>query len=102
MADLFDDLKTGLEQAIDYERGKGTAKVTTFVIPPIKKYNSTEVKTVRNKAGMTQTVFADYLGVSKKTVEAWERGRSAPAGPACRLIEMLDNNKTTNPFILAK
>lgn len=102
MADLFDDLKTGLEQAIDYERGRGKAKVTTYIIPPVKKYSSAEVKTVRNKAGMTQTVFADYLGVSRKTVEAWERGRSAPAGPACRLIEMLEENKAANPFILAK
>ena len=99
MSKLFEDLKTGLEQAIEYERGNGEAKVTTYVIMPVKKYTSSDVKSVRNKAGMTQTVFADYLGVSKKTVEAWERGRSAPAGPACRLIEMLENNKDENPFI---
>ena len=42
---------------------------------------------------MTQNVFANYMGVSVKTVEAWERGTNHPVGPACRLISMLENQK---------
>lgn len=51
---------------------------------------------IRNKAGMTQTVFAEYMGVSKKTVEVWECGRTHPTGPAFRLLDILSEGKETN------
>lgn len=38
---------------------------------------------------MTQVIFAQILGVSKKTVEAWEAGINSPNGPAKRIIGML-------------
>ena len=37
---------------------------------------------------MTQAIFAAYMGVSKKTVEAWESGHNHPAGAACRLLSI--------------
>lgn len=40
---LSEDLKTGLEQAIEYERGNGEAKVTTYVMPA-KDNNSLDGK----------------------------------------------------------
>ena len=89
MSSLFDDLQEGLQEAIDYEKGLGSAKTTTYVIAPIKKYTNEEIKKVRNRAGMTQTVFANYMGVSKKTVEAWELGRTHPTVPAYRLLDIL-------------
>jgi putative transcriptional regulator len=93
MNSLFEDLKTGLEEAIDYEKGVGKAKSRTLIIDPVKKYNNEEIKEIRNRSGMTQEVFARYLGVSKKTVEAWELGRTHPTGPAFRLINILDQGK---------
>lgn len=52
---------------------------------------------------MTQSVFAAYMGVSKKTVEAWEGGRTHPSGSAFRLLEMLasDELEETN-YVVAK
>jgi putative transcriptional regulator len=38
---------------------------------------------------MTQGMFAMTIGVSKKTVESWEKGRYMPDGAARRLITML-------------
>lgn len=64
MSSLFEDLQEGLNQAIAYERGKGKAKVKTLMIMPVKKYTNEEIRAIRNKSGMTQTVFADYMGVS--------------------------------------
>lgn len=93
MSSLFEDLKNGLQEAIDYEKGSGTAKTYTLVIDPVKKYSNTQIKAIRNRAGMTQSVFANYLGVSKKTVEAWELGRTHPTGPAYRLINILEQGK---------
>ena len=102
MSSLFEDLKEGLQEAIDFEKGKGKAKTTTYIIDPVRSYSKVEIKAVRNKAGMTQAVFANYLGVSKKTVEAWELGRTHPTGPANRLIEMLDSGNTENLAFISR
>ena len=103
MSALFDDLKDGLQEAIDYERGKGSAKRTTYVIDPVKKYSNVDIKRIRNRAGMTQAVFADYFGVSPKTIEAWELGRTHPTGPANRLLDILAQNKQDIlPFVTMK
>ena len=100
MESLFEDLKEGLEEAIAFQKGELDAKVTHFVILPVRKYDSREIRSVRMTAGMTQSVFASYLGVSPKTVEAWERGRTHPTGPAYRMIDLLALQKTEGlPFI---
>ena len=52
---------------------------------------------------MTQSVFANYLGVSVKTVEAWERGRTHPTGPAYRLMSFLAQKQIESlPFVSVK
>ena len=93
MSSLFEDLREGLQEAIDYEKGSGKAKRTVFMITPVNKYSNEQIKSIRNKSGMTQAVLANYMGVSKKTVEAWELGRTHPTGPACRLLDILDQGK---------
>ena len=93
MSSLFEDLREGLQEAIDYEKGSGKAKRTVFMITPVNKYSNEQIKSIRNKSGMTQAVFANYMGVSKKTVEAWELGRTHPTGPECRLLDILDQGK---------
>ena len=59
MSTLFDDLKQDLQEAIAYEKGQGTAHIKTYTIAPIK-----EIRDIRMKAGMTQSVFAAYMGAS--------------------------------------
>ena len=103
MSSLFDDLKQGLEEAIDYEKGQGEAKVKTYMISPVKEYSDKEIRNIRMKAGMTQSVFASYMGVSKKTVEAWECGRTHPTGPVFRLLDILSRGDLDNTdFIVCK
>lgn len=102
MDSLFKDLKDGLEQAIAYEQGNGNAKETIITITPIKEYSSKEIRSVRMNAGMTQSVFASYMGVSKKTVEAWEGGRTHPTGPVFRLLDILANTKNVSYTISTK
>ena len=52
---------------------------------------------------MTQQVFASFLDVSVKTVEAWETGRTHPTGPAYRLMYLLSHNQRQHlPFLMSK
>lgn len=89
---IFDDIKLGLEQAVEYEKGNLKAKKTTITILPLDTFTSSEIKEIRLKAGMTQASFAKYLGVSVKTVEAWEAGRNHPEGAACRMLSLTRTN----------
>ena len=103
MSSLFEDLKQGLEEAIEYERGNGKARVKIYSIVPVTEYSGKQIREIRMRAGMTQTVFAAYMGVSKKTVEAWEAGRTHPTGPVFRLMDILNSDEIEETeFIIAK
>jgi hypothetical protein len=39
------------------------------------------VKAIRERTGLSQTRFAQLIGVSKRTLENWEQGRRWPTGP---------------------
>ncbi len=101
MSSLFDDLREGLEEAISYEKGTGKANTKTYMILPVNEYSNKEIREIRMKAGMTQSVFASYMGVSKKTVEAWECGRTHPTGPVFRLLDILASGEGIE-YIVAK
>ena len=63
------------------------------------------MKKIRKATGMSQKKFASYIGVSDKTVEAWEAGVNKPSGVASRLFSMLemDNNLIKKfPFVKIK
>ena len=84
----FDKIKLGLEEAISFEKGTLPAKTAKLTIVPVEKYQADEIKRIRNSTGLTQRSFAEYMGVSQKTVEAWEAGRNHPEGAACRLLAL--------------
>ena len=85
---LFEEIKAGLNEAIEYEKGNLKANSRTLTITPIEEFTASEIKDIRKNTGMTQALFAKYLGVSLKTVEAWEAGRNRPNGTACRMLSI--------------
>ena len=89
---LFDEIKIGLNEAIEYEKGNLKAATKTLSITPIEEFTASEIKAIRKNTGMTQVLFAKYLGVSSKTVEAWESGRNHPNGTACRMLSITKND----------
>jgi putative transcriptional regulator len=44
------------------------------------------------KLKVSQAVFANYLKVSAKRVQAWEQGIGKPAGAALRLLRIARKN----------
>ena len=85
---VFDEIKIGLNEAIEYEKGNLKANTITLSVTPIEEFTANEIKDIRKNTGMTQILFAKFLGVSLKTVEAWESGRNHPNGTACRLLSL--------------
>lgn len=94
---LFDDIMQGLNEAIAYERGTLEAPATrmTLQFGDIPKWSPDEIKTLRLKCAMTQRTFASFMGVSIKTVEAWESGRNRPSGSASRLMQLVSSSDQT-------
>ena len=86
---VYDGIMQGLEEAVAYNEGKIKARTNTMSISPVPDFKATEIKGIRNELGMTQVLFAGLMGVSTKTVEAWEAGRNMPDGPARRILAML-------------
>lgn len=100
MSELFEGLKTALEEAVEITKGNKTGRVTHIKITPLNDFHKDEIKKMRVDAGYTQSMFAKYMGVSKKTVEAWECGNSHPNGSAKRLMQIFISGKNEEvPFV---
>ncbi len=50
------------------------------------------VTSIREKTGLSQTRFAQLLGVSVRTLQEWEQGRRAPSGAARTLLLIAQKN----------
>jgi putative transcriptional regulator len=54
--------------------------------------NVPSVTSVREKTGLSQSRFAELLGVSVRTLQEWEQGRRAPSGAARTLLLIAAKN----------
>ena len=86
---VYESILQGLNEAIDYEKGSGKARVANCTVNPAPEFDAQEIKDVRLSLGMTQVTFAQVMGVSVKTVEAWEAGTNRPVGSARRFLSVL-------------
>ena len=87
--DFFEGIMAGLEEALAYE--KGTAKAATFARK--SSLPAVDVAQTRRSLDMSQRSFAEILGVSTRTVEAWESGRTSPTPTAKKLIYLISEDK---------
>ena len=111
-----DELIAGLQEALAYQRGEGTARVRAYehtadgwklvrdateagappattrrvrIVPP-PSYDAPRIRALREQLGFSQRTFAAALNVSQQTVSAWEQGVRAPDGPSRRLLEIAE------------
>jgi putative transcriptional regulator len=54
--------------------------------------NVPSVASVRERTGLSQSRFAELLGVSVRTLQEWEQGRRAPSGAARTLLLIAQRN----------
>lgn len=101
------DLGTELLQTVrDLKAGRWVRKTTFTVLPEgvicrrIERPDGTvekeerltgsrwELMAAHAHSGLSQSDFAQALGVSKRTLENWEQGRSEPTGAAQQLLKL--------------
>lgn len=99
----YESIIAGLTEAVEDAKSKDTKLKRQIVsITPVKDYSAAEIQSIRKNTGFSQRLFAGYMGVSIKTVEAWEAGTNHPSGAASRILTMMemDSNLTKNfPFV---
>lgn len=90
--DFSELLQQSLDELERYFAGDDSGvEVHTYVLGEMTKIkiDHIRVKTIREEMRATQKEFAYILGVSTRTVEAWESGRSHPNGSATRLMQFI-------------
>ena len=71
------DMAAELEQSV---REMLSGQVTAVTVSP--------VAAVRVQSGLSQSAFAQLLGVSLRTLQEWEQGRRSPSGAAQTLLKI--------------
>jgi|Laugrefbdmm110sn_1035136.scaffolds.fasta_scaffold03885_3 putative transcriptional regulator len=64
-----------LESVRQFKRGEGTVVYSPVIA-------------ARKNSGLSQSAFAQLLGVSVRTLQGWEQGRKQPSGAARTLITL--------------
>ena len=59
-------------------------------LTPIQKFSADEIRALREREDVSQSVFAFYLNVTKDSVSKWERGEKKPAGPSLKLLSLVE------------
>lgn len=100
--DVYKGILEGLQEAVAYQQGdRSNCKVSVRSVPdPVVK--ASEVARIRKEMDLSQQTLAYLLGVSPRTVEAWEAGRNEPAGPARRLLYLLENDHSLVDRLIAR
>jgi putative transcriptional regulator len=61
-------------------------------LTPIRPLKPKEIKAIREKEHVSQTVFANYLNVTTSLVSKWERGEKRPSGASLKLLSLVEKN----------
>lgn len=95
MSEVHHSIMRGLAEVEALLKGE-TAPGLVVHIP-----DEIDVAAIRQSTGLSQSKFADWIGVSKRTVENWEQGRRAPQGPARVLLAIIRKEPDVVQRVLA-
>jgi len=59
-------------------------------LTPIQDFTPEEIRALREREQVSQTVFAHHLNVSTKSVSQWERGEKHPRGTSLKLLSLVE------------
>lgn len=94
-----DLLIEGLHEALEVRRGNAQParrvrrlSARDTVVQPPRSYEGAGVQRVRERLGLSQSVFAQVLNASPETIKAWEQGKRQPDGMTLTLLEVAENH----------
>ena len=58
-------------------------------LTPIQDLAPDEIKEIREREHVSQTVFANYLNVTASLISKWERGEKKPSGASLKLLSLV-------------
>ena len=84
----FVELKDRLRNG---EIEKLTCRKVVLDLHPVP-YSPETVIATRRMLKISQSVFAQFIGVKTSTIRAWEQGRNPPPDIACRFMDEIQRN----------
>jgi putative transcriptional regulator len=82
---MFEELLGSVREAGAILRGQQKPARRTVI-------RSSGVRVIRERTSLSQTEFANLIGVSVKTLQNWEQDRRRPTGPAAALLSIIDHD----------
>lgn len=64
----------------------------TACLTPVQPLSAEQIKAIRQRENVSQTIFANYLNVTPNLVSKWERGEKRPSGPALKLLTLVEKH----------
>ena len=58
-------------------------------LTPVRALTPEEIRTLREREGASQAVFARYLNVTTGLISQWERGEKHPQGASLKLLSLV-------------
>jgi putative transcriptional regulator len=83
--ELMEDLYNG--GAIDKQTMR---RFDDACLTPIRPLKPKEIKAIREREQVSQTVFANYLNVTSSLISKWERGEKRPSGASLKLLSLVE------------
>lgn len=80
---LFEDLQQSLKEAAAIKRG-------ALLPGRVTELSAPDAKSIRAKIGLSQTEFAQLIGVKVATLRNWEQQRRQPTGAAAALLTIVE------------
>jgi putative transcriptional regulator len=56
----------------------------------VRAFTAEEIRALREREEVSQTVFAHYLNATKDAVSKWERGEKKPSGGTLKLLALVE------------
>jgi putative transcriptional regulator len=60
----------------------------TACLTPVEPFAPDDIKRIRERARMSQAIFALALNVTTSLISQWERGEKRPSGPSLKLLSL--------------
>lgn len=83
--DIGLEILEGIREIKAFKRGEVQLKTRVLTEP-------SPAREIREKLGLSQSAFANLMGVSMRTLQDWEQGRRTPRGPARSLLRIAEQH----------